>query len=182
MPPTVLSTAMVVLAPLFTVQETAGTVRGILQGRNEFMEQCVQGGLELRFKYEFSICRRRSFWFDHCTDTRSEIVGLRYEPVSAVYVVTRDRLGDATGPQVHRHIALDSAFGESSEMAPMSEVFLTDGSSEFSRGRRYARGKVIVWCKQEKDQTLEHLAEGLSFGLARSNRFDSGIQELPLSK
>jgi hypothetical protein len=139
------------------------------------MVSCVEAGLELKYRFDMELCRKRSLWFDSCGDTRSEITSIRYEPVSEVYVVRRDILDDGEQSAVARFMSPEDAFSDASVGTPMSFKFLASGDEQLEReGRRYVKMRGTAWCKEERDQTLDRITEGLTFGLVKGHQFNSG--------
>jgi hypothetical protein len=69
-------------------------VRVVAEGKDEVMEQCVKSGLEVRYRYELRICKRRFLWADSCNDPKVEVHSLQYDPISESYRVMVDKIGD----------------------------------------------------------------------------------------
>lgn len=173
-----LVTALLTAAPHLVIQLNDVGVRTAVQGRDEAMVRCVEAGLELRYRHDAEICRKRSWWFDSCGDVRSEITTIRYEPVSDVYVVRRDMLGDGAGPSVARFMSASDAFDEASVSNPITYSFLADGKEKFLKAkRRYLRARGTSRCNEERDRTLSRVTQGLTFGLVKRHQFDSDWQE-----
>lgn len=173
-----LLTTLLTVAPHLVVQFNDVGVRLAVQGRDEAMVRCVEAGLELRYRYDVELCRKRSWWFDSCADVKSEIATIRYEPVSDVYVVRRDLLGDGAEPSVARFMSAADAFDDGRVSNPISYSFLADGKEKLKKAeRRYVRARGTSRCNEERDRTLSRVTQGLTFGLVKRHQFDSDWQE-----
>lgn len=173
-----LLTTLLTVAPHLVIQLNDVGARAAVRGRDEAMVRCVEAGLELRYRYDVEICRKRSWWFDSCGDVRSEIATIRYEPVSDVYLVHRDLLGDGSEPSVARFMTASDAFDDASLSMPISYGFLADGEEKLEKStRRYVRVRGTSRCNEERDRTLSRVTQGLTFGLVKRHQFDSDWQE-----
>jgi len=177
MAPPLLS-AMLAVAPHLVIQMNDRAVRLAVQGRDESMLRCIEAGLELEFRFEVETCRKRSLWFDSCGGVKEQITTLRYEPVSDIYIVWRDIIGDKEKPWATRFMSAEDGLAESSVSHPADFRFLADGDERLEAGdRRYVRARASTRCKEERDQILDRVTEGLTFGLVKPDHFDSGWKE-----
>ncbi len=177
MAPPLLS-ALMTIAPHLVIQLNDVGTRSVVMGRDEAMVRCVEAGLELQFQFETELCRKRSFWFDSCGGERKEIASLRYEPVSDVFIVRRDRFGDGLEGTVARFMSAEDGLNEASVSNPFLYTTLAHNKEKLlSSERRYLRARAVVACKEERDRTLDRVTEGLTFGLVKRDGFDSGWRE-----
>lgn len=180
MAPPLLS-AILAVAPHLLIQTNDQGVRVAVQGRDESMARCIDAGLELEYRFEVEVCRKRSLWFDSCGGVKQQITSLRYEPVSDIYLVWRDIIGDKEKPWGMRFMSAEDGISEASVSKSTSYHLLAGGEDRLQSGeRRYIRARASTRCKEERDRTLDRVTEGLTFGLVKPDHFDSGWKEKKL--
>ena len=168
------------LAPLEIRVNWEGTgdqdaLRVSVSGDNAILKECVQSGLEARFRYEMRLCRKRSYWVDSCGDVRSEIHSVQLDPINESFKVKTDRLGDKEGPGVHNIGSLDDALAEAASVRRMPLSFLSnEGQLLTDRSRHYVALRVLSECRGEYSQTMERISYIVSLGLLRASGYDSG--------
>ncbi|MCB0310633.1 MAG: DUF4390 domain-containing protein, partial [Bdellovibrionales bacterium] len=104
--------------PIVSWHANQGSAIDIKMGQiNQTSEKCLGSGLEVRYKYQFQICRRRTGWFPECSKERRIFHTMRFDPITETYNVVRDRHGDSLPP-------LHSTF-EEKELAveALSQIF-----------------------------------------------------------
>jgi len=151
--------------------ESRDAVRIVVEGQDDFFTQCIRSGLEARMRLEVALCRRRQAWFDRCSDTVTEVHGLRYDAVADAYTVTRDRWGDAVLPVEETLNDAENALQavaaiESEPLAPLG--WAADGR------RYYLQLRAVADCKGEYNELLARIPYLLTLGLVRVNGYDSG--------
>lgn len=146
-------------------------VRIAVQGQDEFFTQCTRSGFEARMRFEIALCRRRQGWFDRCSDTFTEVHGLRYDAVADAYALTRDRWGDAVPPEAETLTDRESALEAvaSIQVEPLRPL----GWSADGR-RYYLELRAVADCKGEYNELLARIPYLLTLGLVRVNGYDSG--------
>jgi len=162
------------VAETVTVRWSSGNLDAIdvaVEGQGEYLNQCVRSGFEGRVRFEVALCRRRQMWFDRCSDTVTEVHGLRYDAVTNGYSLTSDTWGDLEPPRTESNVEEDDAL---LRVASIGGRLLSTLGWESGRGRYDIRLRVVADCKGEYNELLARIPYFLTFGLVRVNGFDSG--------
>lgn len=149
-------------------------VRIVAQGREELLNRCMESGIEVRYRFDMRYCRRRSGWFDSCSDQRSEIHILQFDPISEIYRVTVDRHGDEQGPIQHTYASSDEAYSVLTEIPAVPLQFVARDEAVSSDANHYVGVKVVADCKDSFGSSMLDISYLITFGLVKINRFDSG--------
>ncbi len=150
-------------------------VRILMSGSDEITDQCVRGGLEARFRFELRFCKKRSIWLDKCAEVRMAINSLQYDPISEIYSVTSDIIGDEDSPKVSRFNSVEEAIKQATVVEFISLDFLDPEGLRNSEDRRsYVKARILTECRGEYSETFLRLSYLLSLGLIRTSGFDSG--------
>ena len=143
-------------------------------GREELLDRCIESGIEVRYRFLMRYCRKRVGWFDACDDERMEIHSLTRDPVSENYVVIVDRFSDDKRPEKSTFNELADARIAVSSIERMPLDFISENASELVQPGRYLGVKVIADCKRDFSDVVLDLPYLLTFGLMKTNRYDSG--------
>jgi Domain of unknown function (DUF4390) len=148
--------------------------------RDSAVEQCLQGGLELRYRFEVQLCEERKLWFDQCGEMRVFVRNLSHEPVSGSYRLRSDLHRDLEEPQVLTTESLREAVAIVAQLRdlPLSEL---DNPLHRDRGSLLLKARVSTDCKGDYNRTLSRLSYFLTMGLLKSGVSDSGWKTFNLS-
>ena len=162
--------------------ESQGLLAVQVVGRQqEFLEQCVSNGLEVRYRYHFELCKRRGYWFDGCLKGRREIHRLNFDPISETYKITVDRHRDGADPSSQVFDSLDAAVSEMSRVKSLPVDFLSHGDVGYLTGKNaYLSVRVESRCRGDYNKTLARISYFLSLGLVEIPGFDSGWVDFTL--
>lgn len=161
------------LAAQLILHPHLGGMRLSLEKREPLMDECVDAGLELRYRFEVQACHRRAFWWDECKGERVETSDISYDPIAGDYRVVKDRWDDAEMPTVSRHKDREDGFEFARTTEPLDTTFLSHGKEEFLQSKStYLRYRATAFCKEEGG--IKDIIEKVSFGLLQGQRFDSG--------
>lgn len=139
------------------------------------LETCIESGLEVRYRYEFQLCRKRAAWFNACADSLLVRHSLIYDAVTQSYKVIRDQHGDADPEESTSYDSLQEAWQSLVSVKNLSLDVLARGDKRFAKARdRYVSVRVSGSCKGEYNQTLARIAYFLTLGLARIDAFSTG--------
>lgn len=161
------------LAAQLLLYPQTGGVRLSLEKREPLMDECVEAGLELRYRFEVQVCHRRTLWWDDCKGERVETSDLSYDPIAAEYRVVKDRWGDAEMPSVARYREREDAFLAARTTGVLDTRYLSHGKEEFLKSKSpYLSYRATAFCKEEGG--IKEVLQKVSFGLLQGQRFDSG--------
>jgi Domain of unknown function (DUF4390) len=119
----------------WVTQGDTSRLRASLRGYNEELSSCISSGLSVRFRFEFELCRKRSFWFDDCKGNRVAVSSVEFDPISETYAITSDLLGDSEPPQVERVVDVPKALEIASSRSDRIETsFSRKGLCRMPRG------------------------------------------------
>ena len=156
-------------------------VKIVASGTDESVVQCAKSGLEVRYRYEERLCRRRSTWFDSCASPRVDIRSLQFDPISEIYTVMSDRLDDVEAPRISKFTSLNEALQQTSTISYLPLSFLDrDGLGPQGAQNAYVSVRLRVQCRGSLNETLEKLSYFLTLGLIRSHGYDSGWMDFQL--
>ena len=155
------------------VDKLTGAVRIEVPGDQELLSRCIESGLQLRFRFQFRLCRKRTGWLDGCGDDVKEVHTMQFDPASESYRVEIDRFGDADDPVATTVAGLVEA---RKMVAAVPDLALDDlgGDSKSLKPRSYIGVRVVADCKGGLDSMMLELSNIVTFGLVRIDRFDSG--------
>lgn len=157
------------------------SLKVIYPGRDAVIEQCVKGGLEVRFRFEVRLCKRRSLWWSACKEPITETHFVRFDPITENYQVVFDRLGDKAPPITSNVSTLREALQELSTIQSMPLLNLAHGDHEFaSSPKAYVSARVISHCKGEFNETVARISDFLTLGLLDVGMSDTGWSDSPL--
>ena len=145
-----------------------------VSGSEELLERCLASGIEVRYRYEFQICQKRSGWIDSCQDLKREIRSMQFDPVSENYTVTVDRHGDNLAPESSTQHSKNDAQLKVSKIENLPLKFLDQNFSLASRDGYYISMRVVADCKGSMNSALLAISNILTFGQVKIDRFDSG--------
>ncbi|MCB0332564.1 MAG: hypothetical protein KDD55_03635 [Bdellovibrionales bacterium] len=147
----------------------------------EFVQQCVQGGLDVEYRFLMQSCERRGSWFDSCSRTRKQIHKMSFDPVREAYRLVVDRLGDIEGPQVFHFSDLNRAIARMSSIPDLPADYFSQSTEKSLREKTgYLSVRNITICKGEYSAFVSHLSYLFSFGFLYLVEEDSDWYDLPI--
>lgn len=152
---------------------------------DKVMEQCLMSGLELRYTFQFQICRKRSLWFDSCEKEARRIHLLKYDPISESYRVSLDTWKDSELPSVTTYSNLQDAVDPFISVKDIPLQSLTSSAIDgltAKKKRAYLGVRVVSDCKGEYSKTIAQISSVLSLGLVSLEHFDTGWMDFSLAE
>jgi hypothetical protein len=143
-------------------------------GSEELLNRCIEGGIEVRYRYEMRYCTKGSFWFDQCEDSWVEIKSLQYDPVKETYLIQSDLLDDKETPEKGGFSTLAEAQKALSTIQHVNIEKIARGKLNKKTERDYIGIRVLSECRGSVGNTLLDISYYLTFGLVKVSRFDSG--------
>lgn len=140
----------------------------------EVLETCLQAGMEVRFRFEAQLCRRRSMWLPDCGERLQVIHGIQYDPISETYQLSSDRIGDRKPEETLTLESREESLAFASRLQNLSLKELGLGSSFRDSERAFLSLKATSDCRGEYSEILSRIGYYLSLGLVKINAFDSG--------
>lgn len=165
---------------------TADTDHGLvlqIEEQEANVDQCLDAGLELRYRFDFQLCEERSYWFDACGREGSEVRSLEFDPISESHRLTIDRFDDGNIPSVLSAGSREKGLALARRSDEISLQFLSRNMTgeRADNVPRYVRARVITDCRGDTGKTLRRLSYILSLGMIRTAGFDSGWIRFDLS-
>ncbi len=149
--------------------------------RQEFIQQCLKGGLEVEYRFLLQACERRGGWFDSCSRTRKQIHQMSFDPVREAYRLVVDRLGDIEGPQLFHFSDLSQAVRRLGTIPEVPTTFFSQTTERsLKENTGYLSARYVTICKGEYSEALAQLSYFISFGLIDLGEEDTGWIDLPL--
>lgn len=149
--------------------------------QDEFIERCAGSGLTVRYRYLVRMCRSRSWWFDECNEELMFIKSLRYDPITELYYLKADRIGDGEEGTTATAQTKQEAFSYVQRLEGIELSQLVASEEQLSSLRsRYVTISVSAGCKSEYSETFAKVSSILSLGMAPSGVVESGVITFPL--
>lgn len=146
-----------------------------VQGADNFIYQCLDSGLELRYRFQLRLCRRRTGWLDGCDETRMVTHRVQYDPISQNYTIVYDTHGDEEGPN---RIVVNSATEALESLSSLRSIEIEGLPREPERiidpKKSYVSVRVTAECRGDGADILAQIPYILSFGAFNPSLSDSG--------
>jgi hypothetical protein len=157
----------------------SGGVRDTLnisvQAPDQFISQCLDSGLELKYRFHVRWCRRRVGWFDACEREFMEDHHVRFDPIAQQYTLVFDTHRDVEQPKTMLASSSKEAFDAVSSLRALKLSKLPGAASgKYDSKRSYVEVRVTAECKVEGNDILADIPYILSFGLINPSFSDSG--------
>jgi hypothetical protein len=170
--------SLLIASPELDIKMAGSTAPGFalqVHGQDDLLEKCMQGALELRYRFKVKICRKRTAWFDDCKSEKIISQSLRFDPISETYKVTSDEIGDREPPRSMTLTSREDAVRELTGIPNLAFSSLKNDDPAFVMGERtYLRARVESECKGAFNETLANISTFLTLGLVKISGFDSG--------
>lgn len=152
-------------------------------GTSDILRECIESGLEIRYKYYAKLCRKRNYWADSCSAEQIETHAIQFDPISENYRVTVDIRDDNREPLVNHRPTLEEALTALSSIDAMPlESFDNFKDGVIGSGREFISVRVVSDCKGEYNKALARISYFLTFGLMRISGFSTGWVDFNLAK
>ena len=159
------------------------TVNVSLSGYNETVLRCIESGLEVRYRFEFELCQRRTLWFHSCKEKKAVLQSLELDPISQSYEIMRDRLGDKRSGTKSSVSSRDEGLAAVSNVSELPLEFLSEGDDEFeAETKLYVSARVLATCRGQYNETLARIGYFLTLGLVRISALNTGWIDFNLDK
>ena len=152
-------------------------------GYNETIERCIESGLEVRYRYELQLCRRRTMWFHACKEKNVVLQSLEFDPITEAYRVLRDRLWDDRGAIKTSVSSLEEGLSAVSNVNDLPLEFLSGGDADFvSQQRLFVSARLLATCRGEYNETLARIGYFLTLGLVKISALNTGWIDFNLDR
>jgi len=146
-----------------------------LQGQDDMVEHCINGSLEVRYRYRLQLCRRRTAWLDSCYKDKAIIRRMQYDPISETYKITSDFLGDDKEPEQKTFNSLVEATQALASIKSVPISYLSGEDEDFEiKPRTYLSVKVQSNCKGVSSRVIAGISYVLTLGMVSTSGFDTG--------
>lgn len=146
-----------------------------VQGTDNYIYQCLDSGLELRYRFQLKLCRRRTGWVDGCEETRMVTHRVQYDPISQNYTIVYDTHGDEEGPsRIVVGSSAEALEGLSSLRVIEIEGLPRDAERIIDPKKSYVSVRVTAECRGEGTDIIAQIPYILSFGAFNPSVSDSG--------
>lgn len=142
--------------------------------RDQILDNCAQSGIEVHYRFQVKLCRRRSWWTDSCSDMQQFVRTMQFDPISENFRMLTDKMGDDLDPEVFYVDSLATAFETLSTLKRVSLPEITEQSSYKPGPRDYLSVKLLSECKGEYSRIATRISTVITLGLINVGRFDSG--------
>lgn len=157
-----------------------GLLKIVTNGANELANQCIERGLEVEYRFEFQLCKRRLAWFDTCKDPQKKVKRLSFDPISETYKVN----SAATSISEEGTLTFKNkteALSQASSVTDIPISLLAKDDERFIQSRRsYIAARLRSECLGKYNETLSSLAYYLTLGMIDSGVYDSGWDDYVL--
>lgn len=142
---------------------------------DQLISQCLDSGLELKYRFYVRLCRRRVGWFDACEREHMEDHHVRFDPISQNYTLVFDTHRDAEEPKTTVVSSAQAAFDAVASIRSLALSKLQhDPTRKYDSRRSYVEVRVTAECKGEGNAILAEIPYILSFGAINPAVSDSG--------
>lgn len=175
-----LAAILIFLSPELQINwlnEARPAVEFNLIGEDKLFDKCLSRGQEIRYRFEFKLCKKRSL-FDDCSKEFVETHFLSWSPISNSYSMVVDRHRDQKLPQgiqYHTKQEAELAMRKISKLDILNLFNLNEVSQ-----KHYVHARAFSECRGEYNHTLVELSYYLTLGLVRLSGFNTGWYDYEL--
>lgn len=144
------------------------------EGEEDLLDRCLEGGVEVRYRFEMRYCTQGNYWFDDCDSKVVIIKSLQFSPLKETYTLESDRLGDEGKPELTTFNEKLPALKALRTVPNLKLSVLAKSRPVFSSPDDYVEVRIVSDCKGSVGGPLLDISHFVSFGLIKINRFDSG--------
>jgi hypothetical protein len=146
--------------------ERQESINIVAPDREQDILSCLENSLKARLRFEVRLCRKRSGWFDHCAEPRSELHTATYDEVTESYRVVADRLNDAGEPIAVEVPTRAEAVKLVTAIEALPIAFLTRDEPEIVRhSGAYLQVRTVFMCRGNSSRPFAHISRILTLGL-----------------
>jgi hypothetical protein len=143
--------------------------------KDEQVAECIQSGLEVRYRLEYRVCRRRQSWLDNCSDQQLISRSVQYDPVSESYSIKTDSLADSSPAATVMETDADLAMAKIMQFSINAQVdSLAPYLGALNSENHYISIRLRGYCQREEQSLLTQIPYYLTLGIFRFTGFDSG--------
>lgn len=155
-----------------TTNRNAVAIRAV--GAEPEVNECLEGGREVKIRFEARLCRRRQSWFDACSTERTEHHEVSYDAITESYRVVSDRHGDEAEPVAVEVPVKSEAVRLALTVESLPLDFLIRDDSLLDSSQVYLQTRSVTVCKGGLNRTVANLSQILTLGLVNVVESDSG--------
>ena len=157
-------------------------VRITVDQGDEHIAQCVQGGLEVRYRVEIKSCREHGGWFDRCGESSLITRTIMYDPVSESYQISTDIIDDSFPPSLVVETDADEAEKKLRDfsIASIAEIVRPDGADPDDL-RHFLKVRVRGYCQRDDQSWIAQIPYHLTLGFFQYAGFDTGWNSYELT-
>ncbi len=157
------------------------SLRITLNDTSSELRSCAPSGLNIRYKYNIKLCKRVRGWLDTCESERVITSSFQYNPISNMYSIASDFLGDEHPPRTDIAKSLNEAFAIVGNVSNIDPLFISKKlTASLDLKKYYLSLRVIGECKGEISTTVARISSVLSLGFFQPVRYDSGTLDFDL--
>lgn len=147
------------------------------------IEECIQSGLEVRYRIELKICHHRQGWFDGCMENQLITRTVQFDPIGENYKITTDLINDSappssiieTDPDVAAEVLQNYIIEDFAR--PYQQSIIKKPDRVYYLSMR-ARG----FCQQDEQSLIAQIPYYLTLGIFRFSGFDTGWVDYQLTQ
>ncbi len=144
---------------------------------------CISSGLEVRYRYEITLCATRNLWFNDCTAKYQVFKTVQYDAITQSYKYVHDLIGDAVEPESTTYAEMEKALRALTKVPALKLDTVAPAAYSYLKSGHPAIGiRVSSDCKGEYNSMLVGLSRFLTFGLIRIQGFDTGWKHFDLTR
>ena len=162
-----------------TMQQNAINI--VAQSRTDDVQECLEGALKAKLRFEVRVCRRRSGWFDLCDESRSELHTVTYDEVTESYRVVSDRLDDEQEPIALEISSRPEAIRLATSLEGLPLKFLLHEEPDLlDHKEAYLQVRTVFICRGNSSRPFTHISRVLTLGLLNNVEDRSAWEDFPL--
>lgn len=131
------------------------------------LDECLQSGRSPEYRIFIRFCKDIKNVVDDCSDATTVVESLKNDPLSELFVLQQDVLGDNLDPVTARYDSISEI------VTTLREPYKLPVSNEDKR-TDYMLAKVRYSCRSNSSWLVRSLAAVLTFGLTENNAESSG--------
>jgi hypothetical protein len=146
-----------------------------VNGQNKMMRNCLNVGLELKYRFSAQLCRRQNYWFDDCSPINKSFAHIKFDPILRGYTVEKYLLLEKSAAKENKETL--NTYEKSLSSAAISQRFyysiLGEGKERFGVYPLYLRVQAKIYCNERYNSTLGRIAKFVSLGLLTLGSYES---------
>jgi len=160
-------------------EHVAVSVRG--QDLEQDVLECLESGRQARVRIEMQLCRRRTGWFDSCSEPRPWSQSVEFDPITESYRLLSDKWRDEEESVVVGIPARAEAIRTVTAVEEVPLTVLANSDQRLlSSPTRYLNVRTLFSCRGDVNRTLGRISPVLTFGLLNVVESDSGWKQFDM--